>query len=331
MTDDAANSALRRKAGAGRPPPEPSALSPASLLRKAVAQAAEDMHELVATVAGFDESRVTLGALIEGLPDPALLMLMAAQDGRRGLAIADVQIVTALVEHLTMGRIVPGEAAARKPTRTDAVMVSDFLDRVLGLFDRALNTLGDAPPVVSFRCGTVLAEPRMVQMALEDVDYRLYRLRIDLGRGARVGEALLAFPFAKVRSVGASPADAAGWQKNLKAAVMQSEVPVRAALHRVVMPLSEIVRWEPGQMLEIPASALAAVELEGVDGRVVGTAKLGQVAGNRALRVQTMGDPETKPTSMRAVAAPRVSAGQQPDDLAADVDDAIEGRLATEM
>ena len=99
MKDDAANSALRRKAGAGRPPPEPSALSPASLLRKAVAQAAEDMHELVATVAGFGESRVTLATLLEGLPNPALLMVMADSDGRRGLAIAAVQIVTALVEH----------------------------------------------------------------------------------------------------------------------------------------------------------------------------------------------------------------------------------------
>ena len=50
MNDEAAISALRRKAGAGRPAPEPSALSPGSLLRKAVARAAEDLHELVGTV-----------------------------------------------------------------------------------------------------------------------------------------------------------------------------------------------------------------------------------------------------------------------------------------
>lgn len=320
MTDDAAITALRRKAGAGRPPPEPSALSPGSLLRKAVAQAAEDLQELVAAVVGFGESRVKLGELIECLPDPALLMSMTAADGRRGLAIGDVQIVTALVEHLTTGRIVPGAAADRKPTRTDAVMVSDFVDRFLGHFDAALATLGDAPPVAGFRYGAVLAEPRMAQMALEDVDYRLYRLRIDLGRGARSGEIMLAFPFVKAGSTGPAQVDMADWQADLNAAVMQTEVPVRAVLYRILLPLAEIACWAPGEMLTLPATALAAVEVEGLDGRVVAGAKLGQVAGHRALRLLTIGDSETRPASIRAVAAP----------LRSKPDDPVPGRLSTE-
>lgn len=322
MTDDAAISALRRKAGAGRPPPEPSALSPGSLLRKAVSRAAEDMHELVASVAGFGENRLGLTALLETLPDPALLMSMTDANGRRGLAVADVQVISALVEHLTTGRIVPGEAAPRRPTRTDAVMVSDFLDRFLGLFDEMLQTLPDVPPVRSFRYSALLAEPRMVQMALEDVDYRLYRLRIDLGRGARSGEMLLAFPFAAARATGPGPADAAGWQRDLDAAVMQSEVPVRAVLHRVLMPLDDITRWRPGDMLDIPVAALTAVELEGIDRRVVATAKLGQVTGHRALRIQTLGDPETKSAPPRPVAGATGPAD--------DPDHTIEGSLADE-
>ena len=295
MNDNSAISALQRKAGAGRPPPEPSALSPGSLMRKAVAQAAEDLQEMVAAVVGFGESRATLTELVEGLTDTTLLMSLSAADGRRGLAIVDVQIVTAVVEYLTTGRIVPKEAQDRRPTRTDAVMVSDFLDRTLGRFDDALTTLPDPPPVAGFRYSSVLVEPRVVQMALEDVSYRLYRLRIDLGRGARTGEVTLAFPFERSRGAGSGPVDIEGWQKDLNAVVMQSEAPVRAVLHRVLMPLSQIARWTSGQVLEIPAIALSSVELEGIDGRVAATGRLGQVNGYRALRLQTTGDPPPRP------------------------------------
>ncbi len=322
MSDDVAISALRRKAGAGRPPPEPSAHSPGSLLRKAVAQAAEDLHSLVAVVAGFSESRPGLTALMEALPDPALLMSMTDANGRRGLAVADGQVVTALVEHLTTGRVVPGEAAPRRPTRTDAVMVSDFLDRILGLFDEVLLALPDAPPIRGFRYSSRLAEPRMVQMALSDAEYLLYRMRLDLGRGARSGEVLLAFPPATARVSGSSPVDAAGWQRDLDAAVMQSEVPIRAVLNRLAVPLDEITRWKPGDMLDIPVAALTAVELEGVDGRVVAMAKLGQVSGHRAVRIQTLGGPETKPAAARPITARR--------DTSSEDDQTIDDSVATE-
>ena len=162
MTDDAAISALRRKAGAGRPPPEPSALSPGSLLRKAVSRAAEDMHELVASVAGFGENRLGLTALLETLPDPALLMSMTDANGRRGLAVADVQVISALVEHLTTGRIVPGEAAPRRPTRTDAVICADLLDRLFEVYEENISILSESSLLSGYRYATPLLDPRMI-------------------------------------------------------------------------------------------------------------------------------------------------------------------------
>jgi flagellar motor switch protein FliM len=330
MKDDAAISTLRRKAGAGRTPPEPAAMSPAAFLRKAVAQAGEDLHGLVATVAGFGESRATLSELVDGLPDPALLMSLIAHDGRRGLAIVDVQVVAALVEHLTTGRIVPGEAASRMPTRTDAVMVSDFLDRFLAEFDQGLEVLADAPPVSGFRYGARLAEPRMVQMALADVGFRLYRLRLDLGRGARGGELVLALPFDKVKAPGAGAGDSAGWKRNLAANVMAAEAPLRAVLHRVLTPLSEVAGWIPGALLEIPAGSVFEVEVEGLDGRVVATGSLGHVAGDRAVRLQTAGTSSIPSAKLRPAPLPGVAAPVSSQDRQVGADQMFEGQSTTE-
>ena len=78
MTDVAEISTLRRKLGATRPASEPEVTSPAGLLRKAVAKAGEDLHGLVAAVTGFGESRAGLGDIMEGLPEPALLMSLVS-------------------------------------------------------------------------------------------------------------------------------------------------------------------------------------------------------------------------------------------------------------
>jgi flagellar motor switch protein FliM len=291
MTDVAEISTLRRKLGATRPASEPEGTSPAGLLRKAVAKAGEDLHGLVAAVTGFGESRAGLGDIMEGLPEPALLMSLVSRDGRRGLAVADVQLVTALVEHLTTGRIVQGEAASRRPTRTDAVMVSDFLDRFLAEFDEGLAGLAAASPVSGFRYGALFAEPRMAQMSLAEVSYGVYRLRIDLGRGARTGEITLAFPASRAPEPVAGAGSAAEWNKELAACVMEAKATLWAVLHRFNVPLSAISHWKPGVLLEIPMESVTAVELEGLDGCVVATGKLGHVAADRAVRLLTTGTP----------------------------------------
>lgn len=168
-------------------------------------------------------------------------------------------------------------------------MVSDFLDRMLCHFDRTHGLLVDAPPVTGFRFATVLAEPRMIQMALADTGYRAYRLRIDLGRGARAGEVLLAFPLGSTQSGRQPGTDDADWQDALSDAVMCAEVPVRAVLHRVMVPLTDISEWAVDQLLELPSGSLTSVELEGMDGRVAATVKLGQIGGMRAIRIGAPG------------------------------------------
>lgn len=290
MTEDATISVLRRKAGAGRPAAAAGSIS--GLLRRAVARAAEDLQGLAASVSGLAESRATLTELAEGLEDPSLLMTLSGPNDRRGLAVADVQMVSAIVEHLTTGRVVSSAAIERRPTRTDAVMIADFLDRLLGHFDAALFNRPDDIGLSRLKCGGHLAEPRMIPLVLSDGTWTILKLAIDFGRGAKAGGLRLCFPDPPSHDdIGGS--DLGDWRDSLTGTVYRSEVRLDGILHRMTVPLSEISDWLPGQLLPIPVAALSAVEVRGVDGQTVALARLGQMSGNRALRLLAVDDAES--------------------------------------
>ncbi len=287
MTEDAEKTALRRKTRSARPPTGTLSGAFAAAIGKAVARAAEDMHQLAANLAGLTEIASSLADLAELPADDALILSLAAPDDRRALAIVDLQIVSGLVEHLTTGRIAAQPAAPRKPTRTDAVIVADFLDRVFAQSDGLLTAPGLASRT-GYRFAGMLAEPRMIPMALLDVEYQLCRLRLDLARGVRSGQIVLAYPVISAAARNENGA-ASEWQDMLVTAVMASPAPLRAVLHRVRVPLAQIGEWTPGHMVELPRESLATVRLEGLDGRSVASAKLGQIGGMRAVRLLSEG------------------------------------------
>lgn len=284
MTDDATTSVLRRKVAAGPAPGPAAAGSALTLLRRSVARAAEDMQGLAASVTGLTDRRASTAELAEDADDLALLMTLTGPKDRRGLVVVDLQMLAGIVEHLTTGRVVPAEAARRNPTRTDAVMMAAFIDRVLVLFDVALASLADDRGLSGFRAGAYLAEARMIPLVLCDQSWSVLNITIDLGRGAKVGTLRLCFPDQQVDYPvgGETPGD---WPERLGAAVSQSEVRVEGILHRMTLPLSDLANWMPGLVLPIPISALSAIEVRGLDGKTFALARLGQISGNRALRL----------------------------------------------
>ena len=91
-------------------------------------------------------------------------------------------------------------------------------------------------------------------------------------------------------------------------AVMCAEVPVRAVLYRVTVPLADISDWAVDQLLELPSGSLTSVELEGMDGRVAATVKLGQVGGMRAVRIGAPGSLAKRRTTSQLA---RISDGER--------------------
>jgi len=298
---------MRRKAGAGRPPPEIGQITPARALRAAVAQAAQDVAGLVAVAGHVEEARTTLGPIVEALPEQPLIGLTEGPENRFGLVLLDNQTVAALIEMQTTGRVVPRPAEARPPTRTDAILCADFIDRVLELVEGQLAEAGlpEAEQFAGFRYAMALSEPRAITMTLDNVAYRKLTLGIDFGHGAKNGEATLLVPFDPPGRRGRDRAGSAGFTAALRDRVLAAEAHLAATLARREMTLAQVMRLTVGTVIALPRDVLAAIEIEDLRGRVVARGRLGQADGHRAVRI--LADSETAempPAGMAAQAAP---------------------------
>lgn len=260
-------------------------MTPQKALRDSIARAAQEMAELEITATGCTETAVSVAEIADGL-DPALLLLLLEGPQRAlGLAVIDPQIVAGVVEHLTTGRVVPSAAAARSPTRTDAMMISDLINQMLGILDAELAQMPDAPPLSGFRQKVALEDARAVTMALEEIPFRQFRLTLDLGRGAKTGEITFFLPQNPPRKTDFRTREYHEWQKAWRDQVMRFHTEVEAVIHRVSMPVTEVSALKVGALIPVPVANVRAVSLEGSDCRSLATGKLGQTAGYRAIRI----------------------------------------------
>lgn len=282
-------SAMRRKAGVGRPPPEIGQITPAKALRTAVTQAAEDVAALVATPGAVEEARVTLDAIGEGLPEHPLLALVEGPGGSFGLVVLDTQAVAALIEIQTTGRVVPRPAEARPPTRTDAIMCADFIDRMLELFEQRVSEAGltIAPALTGYRYAMALAEPRAVPITLEDAAYRRLALSVEFDRGAKTAAIQIILPHDAPDHGARRATDGGAFSAALQAQVMAANAVLTATLARQRMTLAELAALTVGDVIALPVDALAQIALEDLTGRQVARGRLGQVSGHRALRLMS--------------------------------------------
>lgn len=287
MADSENASILRRKIGAQNTDDKSNRMTVQKALRQAAARAAQDAIGLEVTASGCVETQVSVEAVIATLEEMKLVLLLEGPERSLGLAVFDPQIVAGVVEHLTTGRVVPSPADPRAATRTDAMMISDLINQVLAVFDAELAQMPDAPPVAGFHQLLVLEDARAVLMALDEIPYRKFTLGLDLSGGAKSGEICLYFPYDPPRKTDYRTREYAEWQDKWRRQVMEIRAPIEAIIHRVSMPVTELMALEVGSLIPVPLAQVSAVLLEGSDGHCVATGKLGQAAGFRAIRIST--------------------------------------------
>lgn len=292
MNADAQPSAMRRKAGAGRPPPEIGQLTPAKILRAAVAQAAQDVVGMVAVAGNVEEARTTRDAFSETVEETALIALLEGPENRYGVLVLDPQALAALIEAQTTGRVVPRPADPRPPTRTDAIMCADFIDRLLEITEAELGAarLDVAPALSGYRFAMALTDTRAIGMTLDDVHFRHFKIPVDFSQGAKTGAIDLLLPLEAARSGARSAGDGEDFSEALRAQVMEAEAALEATLLRREMTLAEIAELAVGDVLTLPRDALSRVAIEDLAGRRVAYARLGQMNGHRALRLTSEPD-----------------------------------------
>lgn len=279
-------SVKRRMAGQGRPPPEIAPFDLTRALKIAFAQSAQEEMALAASAGRVDQGRTTIAKLLENLPQHGLLTMLEGPEEQVGLMITDAQSLAALIEVQTTGRVIPSPAPERAATRTDALLVEGFIDRLLRLFCEiaAEAELEEAAGLEGFRAGQKLADGRAVELTLPDIPYRQFTIQADYGEGAKQGQILLLLPCALA---GAHKAiSGAEWQEKFTEIVQCAPVEIEAILARKEMRLRDISNFHPGMLITLPLEVISQVRLEDLNGAGVSMGQLGQADGFRAVRLR---------------------------------------------
>lgn len=261
--------------------------------RLALSRAARDVVKQPLDVKALTSVQAGLAEVLERLPDRALLAVIEGPAEGLGVLAVSAEILHAMIEGMTIGKLTAAAPAPRKPTRTDAAMVSPLIDAALADLEQGLQEEADLIWAGGWRYGSFAEDPRPLGLMLEDIAYRVLQADVDLGLGLRQGQIIMALPAlgrgAPPRRGGRPAQDDSHTHQAFVEAFGQeidaSMCQLDAVLARVLLPLSKVVGLEPGDLLPLAASGLDKISLEGLDGRKLAEGKLGQNRGMRALRL----------------------------------------------
>lgn len=263
----------------------------------ALARAARDAAGLALTVTSCRATVCSLGELLETLPDLSLIAMVNGPGGALGVMVLSPPVLSGTVEWQTLGRVMPHAPVARKPTRTDAVLVQPLIDRALYGLGAAVDGSDDMIWAAGFRYGSCLEDARALALILEDAPYRLLTGQVVLAGGKKEGLVLLALP-AEGRGPAPPPRDDLSetaatlvFQAALAEQVNASKITMDAVIARVSLPLSQVLALSAGELLHLPGATTDRIDLEVPGCTRTGGGKLGQARGMRAVRVQE----ETQP------------------------------------
>lgn len=307
------NPILAQKLGLTRPVPSTDQTAPATpmrQMRRALGRAADKAVGLSASVLGIAEEDLDAEGLIEAGPEGWVVLGLrdGTSAGLSGVFLLDPLLRSALVEMQTMGCLLPPAEDQRGVTRVDGVMSVPFASQLLAELADVGFCAGDLEPA-AYDIGPI-DDLRTAGLVMLQGQYRCWRISIQMGGGEAQGEMMIGMR-PKVSMSAAPVKDTSGWSDALRNAVQDAPAELDAVLTRMTLPIHKIEAFEVGLVLNLAGTTVGSVTLTGPGGEVVTTARLGQVAGKRAVRLQhtrveLQDDPPNKaaPAATAAVVAP---------------------------
>ena len=281
--------------------------------RVALARAARDELKLPLEVRTLALGRAGLAEVLELPPERALIAVLEGPREGVGVLVIAPEVMQAMIEVLTIGKVAAGGASTRRPTRTDAAMLAPMIDAALTDLEQTLAQEADYVWAGGRRYASFLDDPRPLGLMLEDIGYRVVKTEVDLAHGARQGGVILILPAdgqgqlpktAPARAVSDEAQAHRVFAAALAEEVEAAEAVLDAVLMRLSMPLSRVVGLAVGDVLPLGNAALDRVSLEGLDGRKLTEGKLGQNRGMRALRLGAAIASAKTPVTQMGMATP---------------------------
>lgn len=284
-------------------------LTSSRALRVAMTRAADKSLGLSLTVSSVSETPLALDHLIQELPPENMYIALTRHGITVGILGIDAQIRAAAIEMQTMGKLSSQSPKERPHTKTDLMLIMPFC---LSLMEELLETTsgseleGWADDIV---LGAAFESPRAAGLVLEDAEFRVMKLSIDLSVGERQAEVLLALPNNQqaVKAEVVSPLDQS-WGAKMYSSVSAAPTTLTAVLHKMSLPLGQVDALKVGQVLPLYGATVGSVQLFAPDGVFVTEARLGQSGGKRAVRIEAAQD-----LAMRDLPAPKARAAAEVD------------------
>jgi flagellar motor switch protein FliM len=286
--------------------------------RLVLARAARDTMGLEMSMVEMRQNHRSLAELLELPTERALIAMLEGPKDGLGLLVITPQVLAGIIEMQMMGKVSTSAAMPRRPTRTDAAMVSGFIEKALSGLEAELVHATDLIWTSGFRYASFLEDARPLALLLEDVTYQLLQADVSLGEGAKTGLIFLALPAdGKGRQAvlpdAPLPSRAAEmvFEAALGEQVMDAAADLIAVLARTKLPLEMILNLKPGDPLPLGNAALDQIDIEGLDGARLAGGKLGQNRGMRAVRLAETAEPaahvnQTKPKVNTLTSLPSV-------------------------
>lgn len=295
LDGEGAASALHRKTATGRAEHQARAMTLARALRLSVAKVADDIFDMAMATIGLRTQEVAGPDLMSLFDDTSLLLLLDGPQRRRAAVLIDPVLVGALIQQQTMGRVLPDtDDAPRAMTTTDAAICAPFLDAIFERAEGMPEGEADRRLLKGYRFGARAEDARLLHLSMDAASYQVIHLDIDVERGSRQGKVMLCMPvIASSRSD--DDVDAFGVEadknksplavRDLSDTVPALSVELSLVLSRLKMPLHRVTALEVGAVLPLGEARFDKVEIRTTEGRQVGSGTLGQLNGQRAVRV----------------------------------------------
>ncbi|SMX49949.1 FliM/FliN family flagellar motor C-terminal domain-containing protein [Maliponia aquimaris] len=253
-------------------------------LRRALSRTADILWDLALVTQAVTVEMLDQDEVVEALGPRDLLILLDGPEGLVGVASVAREVMTGVIEVQTIQQVTQMPVDEdRVLTQTDAAMMAPLLD---GTLSRMADTLVDHPlhgQLTGYRFGAMIEDSRSAGLLLDAAAYRAFRAEVDLALGRRRGALTLFLPERRLKP-GQGEADTSPGPHEEQL----SRVPARldAVLTRVKLPLRKAEALKPGDLLPLPPDVLDKVEITAGRGQLVARARLGQLNGARAVRLQ---------------------------------------------
>ncbi len=285
-------SLMQRKARTGREAYAERAMTLGRALRLTAAKQAERLMGMAMNALGVTRRGIGGSEIKDVLDASALLLLMDGPDNQVAVAMLDPALMAGLIQQQTTGKVASQakDATHRSCTATDATLCAPFVVELMKNAAHLAEEAADKSLLEGYRFGVWAKEARQAQMALDQSDYELIEVTLDLAGGASAGKLHLILPQRREAPVEETVDENAGAVSQPTATLSDTVFGLQAemmiALTRVSMPLSAVSDFKVGDLLDINVNSMAQALVIDANGSVVSRGTLGQIDGMRAVQVE---------------------------------------------